>query len=127
MNILDILYGPVIFFTKLSILLQFLRMFVPKQKNWAYYYIVFLIWFNLLFYTAMMFSQIFGCTSQEKTWNEGVEGLCLNDLSIQVASAAVNVLSDFLILLMPFPCIWQLQLPVRRKIGISAIFAFGSL
>ncbi|KAL8711208.1 MAG: hypothetical protein Q9220_004353 [cf. Caloplaca sp. 1 TL-2023] len=40
---------------------------------------------------------------------------------------AVNVASDFYIFLLPIPGVLQLQLPKKRKIGVCAIFATGSL
>ena len=38
-----------------------------------------------------------------------------------------NVVSDFYLLLLPLPAVWQLQLPLQKKLGISAIFLTGSL
>ncbi len=36
-----------------------------------------------------------------------------------------NILSDFYILVIPLPAVWGLQLPTRKKIGISAMFLTG--
>ncbi|KAL9604094.1 MAG: hypothetical protein Q9219_000682 [cf. Caloplaca sp. 3 TL-2023] len=44
-----------------------------------------------------------------------------------MAQGAINIATDFYILLLPIPGVLQLQLPLKRKIGICAIFMTGSL
>lgn len=38
-----------------------------------------------------------------------------------------NVLSDIYLLLLPLPAVWQLHLPLRKKLGMAAVFFTGSL
>ena len=38
-----------------------------------------------------------------------------------------NVVSDFYLLILPIPVVWQLQMPSKRKIGVCAIFMTGIL
>ena len=38
-----------------------------------------------------------------------------------------NVVSDFYLLLLPVPVVWNLQMPLRKKIGILTIFTTGLL
>ncbi|MCJ1433381.1 hypothetical protein MMC27_002741 [Xylographa pallens] len=47
------------------------------------------------------------------------------DQRLSVAMGAFNILSDFYILCIPFPAVWSLQMPRRRKVGVSAIFLTG--
>lgn len=44
-----------------------------------------------------------------------------------MAGGAINVVSDFAILLLPMVLISRLHMPLRKKIGVSAIFATGFL
>ncbi|KAI4274159.1 MAG: hypothetical protein LQ337_004124 [Flavoplaca oasis] len=53
-NALQIFYNPLIFITKLSILLQYLVIFVPNSTGKTYWAIHFVIWVNLLFYLAVI-------------------------------------------------------------------------
>ncbi|KAI4100117.1 MAG: hypothetical protein LQ339_005639 [Xanthoria mediterranea] len=46
---------------------------------------------------------------------------------ISVATSAINVVSDFYILLIPLAAISNLQLPKKRKLGLFAIFFTGFL
>ncbi|MCJ1477408.1 hypothetical protein MMC13_006079 [Lambiella insularis] len=45
--------------------------------------------------------------------------------NLSIAVGVFNILSDFYILCIPLPAIWSLQMPRRRKIGVSAIFLTG--
>lgn len=124
-NAEEICYGPLIFIAKLSILLQYIRIFVPTHRSAIYYWIVVLIWSNALFYVADTLVEIFQCVPRAKIWDPTMPGRCVNVNIAFVTTAAVNVVSDFSILLLPLGRIWQLQMPTRRKLTISAVFAAG--
>ncbi|MCJ1303445.1 hypothetical protein MMC08_006255 [Hypocenomyce scalaris] len=124
-NAQEIMYGPLIFVTKLSILLQYLRIFVPNNTGFIYYTVQFIIWFNLLFYTADTLVEIFECTPRSKIWNVTLSGHCVNINGAIITTAVINIVSDFSILLLPLTSIWALQMPTRRKVGVSLVFATG--
>ena len=44
-----------------------------------------------------------------------------------VIMGAVSVFSDIFVICIPIPVVWQLQLPIRKRIGISVIFIAGIL
>lgn len=52
---------------------------------------------------------------------------CGRDLTLGYVMAAFNVLSDFYLLAIPIPVVWKLQLPLRRKVGVIAVFMTGFL
>lgn len=126
-NIAQVIYGPLIFITKLSILLLYIRVFAPSFKKLTFIFIQLLIWFNFLFYLADTLVKIFECTPRHKIWEKYVDGSCININIPILVTSAVNVVSDFLILLLPIVCVWRLQMKMSKKMGISAIFAAGSL
>jgi hypothetical protein len=125
-NVLEVFYNPLIFLTKLSILLQYQRIFCP-HRNGIFRLIWALIIFNLLFYIAVMIPQILACSPREKIWHPLIPGKCLDLASILIAGAVVNIISDFSILILPIYSVWQLQLNTARKIGVSSVFATGLL
>ena len=126
-NYAEILYSIVIFFTKLSILLLYLRVFVPTRRGILYYIIQGYIWINLVFYIAIVLARILQCTPRTKIWNPYVKGHCIDGIISLVSTGSINVLSDISMLVLALYPIWQLQLPLRKKIGISAVFATGVL
>ncbi|MCJ1350127.1 MAG: hypothetical protein MMC33_000108 [Icmadophila ericetorum] len=127
-NTVEIVYGPTVFLTKLSILLQYHQIFVPTRagNKLTFYSIHILIWTNLLLYFIDTFVEAFACTPREMIWNPFVtSGHCLNINANLVATASFNILSDFSIFALPLFVIWKLHLPTKEKIGVSAIFAVG--
>ncbi|MCJ1458495.1 hypothetical protein MMC28_008868, partial [Mycoblastus sanguinarius] len=105
-NAEEIFYGPLIFITKLSILLQYIRIFVPTRRSAMFYSINVLIWTNCLFYIADTLVEIFQCVPRTKIWDPTIPGHCVNVNIAFITTAA-------------------LHMPTRRKLGISAVFAAG--
>ncbi|KAI5295521.1 hypothetical protein KEM52_001124 [Ascosphaera acerosa] len=54
-------------------------------------------------------------------------GHCGNPKVAYVAVAAADIFTDMLIILLPQPVIWQLNLPLRMKIAVSAVVGIGAL
>ncbi|KAL8697776.1 MAG: hypothetical protein Q9201_006935, partial [Fulgogasparrea decipioides] len=115
------MYGPVMFFTKLTLFILYYRLFNPSTV--MRYLIYFGIYFNLLFYTIYFFVYIFFCPNTSK--NARACGPKLKVLG--VATSGVNVVSDFYLLLIPLAAISNLQLPPKRKFGLLAVFFTGFL
>ncbi|KAH8667557.1 hypothetical protein BGZ60DRAFT_377124 [Tricladium varicosporioides] len=129
-NLVQILYGPCILAVKLSILLQYLRIFVPSRQSNKSMFIALSITFtaHLLFYTVDTFFQIFSCNPREKAWDRTIiHGRCFDLPATFVASGAVNVVSDFVLLVLPIYSVWCLKISTRQKVAISGVFATGLL
>lgn len=129
-NLSSILYGPTIFFIKLSILLQYLRIFVPNRKGNMFMFVGVqaCIWSLFLFYLVDTIFEIALCTPRKKIWNPLMtSGRCFNTDAAFQATGIFNVISDFVILGLPMPSLWKLQMPRRKKILMMAVFATGFL
>lgn len=126
-NGIEISYIPIIFITKLSILLLFLRVFVPGGRTRTYWIIQSVILFNFLFYLANLPVEIWPCVPRSKLWTPTEPGHCINNEEVFVAGGTINVISDFTILLLPIVEVWRLHMSTQRKIGVSAVFATGLL
>ncbi|MCJ1239872.1 hypothetical protein MMC14_007870 [Varicellaria rhodocarpa] len=121
----EIVYGVAIFITKLSILLQFLRIFQFNRRCAVHYTIHSLIWFNLLYHSAYVFSCIFQCTPISKELGSMVHGRCINLGALFVATGVINVVSDFSILALPILYTSRLKMEPRQKLLIIAVFTVG--
>lgn len=116
-----------IFLTKLSIFLLYLRVFAPSPKCNQWWFIQILMGLNFFFYLADTIVKIFECTPRARIWDKTVPGRCIDaDIPVLVTSI-VNVVSDIMMLLMPIRCVWRLQIALRTKVGITTIFAAGIL
>ena len=115
---------------KFSILLQYLRVFVPSRKaNMSLFVAVHSMnMIIFIFYLLHMFFMIFLCRPREKYWNRLITtGSCYDFNTAIKATGFFNVLSDFIILLLPISSIWRLQISLQKKLGILAVFATGIL
>ncbi|KAL8857124.1 MAG: hypothetical protein Q9178_006300 [Gyalolechia marmorata] len=87
------------------------------------YLIYFGVGFNFFFYTICLFLYIFLCPNTPTKARS-----CEQSLKDQgVATSAINVFSDFYILVIPFSAVSSLQLAPKRRLGLLAIFFTGFL
>ena len=77
-DVAEIIYGPVTFAAKWSVLLQQKRIFTPMKTGGVYWTIQTLIYMTLAFYLATTLSLIFQCWPREAIWNLGVGGVCID-------------------------------------------------
>lgn len=103
------------------------RLFDTAGTGKTHYLIHILIWANLMFYFPYQFSTIFQCVPRARIWDPTLKGSCINVQAAFIAASAINVLSDFSILLLPLYRISRLKIPTGRKLGVLAIFAVGLL
>lgn len=120
-------YNPLIFVTKLSILIQYYKIFVAFHGSKTYWMIQILIWLNALFYFAITLVFIMPCFPIKRFWDPTVPGRCIDLPMVLMASAFINIFSDISILILPIFKVWQLQLTRKRKLGFSAVFGTGLL
>ncbi|KAI0478097.1 hypothetical protein F4859DRAFT_513679 [Xylaria cf. heliscus] len=125
-NIIEVLYCPAMFCAKYVVLRQIeLIFFNHDRKALAFNAIRILIWANLLFYTAAFLTFLLACIPRSKISDPTVPGVCLDTRHSVVVTGAINVVSDFTILVTPIAAIWQLRLPLKRKMGPAAVFGVG--
>jgi hypothetical protein len=123
--IVQIGYLFAITFTKLSLLLLYLRLFSPSRR--ARYLILFGIILIPLFYTACLLKDIITCTPRPgENWAKAGQSMRCG-IDINYVLAPFNVLSDFYLLAIPISVVWKLQLPLRKKVGAGAVFMTGFL
>ncbi|KAL8819728.1 MAG: hypothetical protein Q9223_001916 [Gallowayella weberi] len=124
----DLFYAIIVAFIKVAILLQCLRIFVPHRRGNLPLFVSIhvLMWCNVMFYIFHVIFMTIMCLPREKIWNKlEPEGHCFNTYAASIASGIFNVLSDFAILILPMVPISKLQLPMRKKIMMLAVFGTG--
>lgn len=116
-----------IMFAKLSILLLYMKLFVPIRRGGVFWATQVLIYVNALFYIGAVVALICQCIPRAKISRPRLPGRCINVYLSFMISGVFNVLSDFFILIFPLWAIWHLQMPLKRKLGVSIVFATGVL
>lgn len=56
-----------------------------------------------------------------------MDGVCINTNALILAQAYSDVFTDILILSLPLPCIWAMQMPIKHRLAICGIFLTGAL
>ncbi|KAF6808830.1 integral membrane protein [Colletotrichum sojae] len=116
----EILYAWNLGWTKLSLLLMYYRIFhIPFFKKMTYAIGAFVFAWVI----CITFLFIFICVPVEKLWYPDLPGHCINQVATWIANAASTLFTDLLILILPLPQIWKLQLQKAEKIALT--FAFG--
>lgn len=54
-------------------------------------------------------------------------GRCFDGSASYKASGVFNVLSDFVMLILPMPVLWNLQMSLKKKLLTVGVFATGFL
>ncbi len=126
--VFGLIYGPTVFFTKLSLFLLYLKIFFPSQR------IKYFIWGGLavsfLVYTATTIAfAVFGMPKPGQKWVEVIARPNFHKESNThgLVFGSFNVVSDFYLLILPMPILWHLKMPLRRKLGVITIFMTGLL
>jgi hypothetical protein len=110
--------------TKASIILLYLRIFIQKTFRiicWAMLSII------VAYMIATTAAAIFQCTPIPRAWDKTIPGTCINITQNWFANAGFSIATDVIILLMPMPIIYSLNLQINQKLGLMFIFALGGL
>lgn len=81
--------------------------------------------FVIGYWIATTILAFLGCTPFAYNWDKTLDGHCVNLVTFFRWNGICNLLLDFLILLLPLPMVWRLNIAPRQKIELSAIFLLG--
>lgn len=103
-------------------LLLYLEIFVQKGLKIAAYICIGLV---SLFWLGSITTTLRLCQPIAKTWNPALPGTCGDVVTAELAAASINFVLDIVIVCLPLPVVWDLHMPVQRKLGVSAVLALG--
>lgn len=69
----------------------------------------------------------FICVPVQKLWRPEIPGHCVSELGVWLANASSTIFSDIMILLLPIPQVWKLNLRTPEKVGLTVVFGLGFL
>ncbi|KAF2192126.1 hypothetical protein K469DRAFT_653382 [Zopfia rhizophila CBS 207.26] len=107
--------------TKIAILLQYQRVFATRKfQIWCWTFIAIVVAYTI----ATVVACIFVCVPVQAFWWPSREGAtCIDETASWFANAAINIVTDFMIIILPVPVIKRLNLAKRQKQALIAIFA----
>ncbi|KAH0545366.1 hypothetical protein FGG08_000507 [Glutinoglossum americanum] len=113
---------------KISILLFYRRMSTAATKRGLRYAVWITIAIVVCFHFSALIGLIMGCTPVRATWDISTPGAhCIDQSAFKMAVGVINTITDFVIILIPLPTVWGLQLRIKQKIALTCIFLAGLL
>lgn len=123
------MYAVAVSSTKLSILFLYHRIF---QNNGALFFQVCLGFGSLLAcsYPIIVWTTMAcACRPRSYFWDRfmGAAGTCIDMSTFYLALGVINMINDIVILLIPIPQIWKLNMSRRKRLGVIGVLLLGSL
>lgn len=119
----EVLYNPSIACVKFSILLLYRRIF-PSRAFRRYLYVVGAIIFTYSWINVI--TAIFQCRPIAAAWDLSITNATCVQLNIEIVVFAVlNCVTDLTTICLPMPILWRLQIPLRRRLQLVALFLAG--
>ncbi|SPO04190.1 related to integral membrane protein [Cephalotrichum gorgonifer] len=117
-----IIYNVALCIAKISILLQYRRIFTGTIIHQITTYA---IGFLCAWTVTIAFLLSLICIPVAAFWDSSVKGRCLNSLTVWYVMASFNLVTDILLFIMPMPMIRSLQLPRKQKYTLVIVFSLG--
>lgn len=84
--------------------------------------------FILLWALAVILGGFLLCQPFAFTWDQSIPGgHCGNQVLSYQITGALNLVTDLMVLTMPMPYLWKLEMRVSQKVPLMAVFAVGLL
>lgn len=120
------MYFTVLCLTKVSVLSFYLRIFPHQRFRWCAYAAMALVVIPGIIF---VFVQVFQCIPIRYAWEawlgQGGDYHCVNLNMLAYTAASFSVVQDVIILLLPLPWLFGLNINTRAKAGIIIMFSLG--
>ncbi|KAL5381499.1 hypothetical protein DPSP01_007210 [Paraphaeosphaeria sporulosa] len=116
-------YNPVVCIVKMSFLWSLQKLRSPnkwiQRSLWAIQII------NLIYMIISTCVALVPCLPLRKKWHPEIPGHCMQGDKYVLGNVTIVLVTDALVLLMPSWIIWDLQMPLRRKVMTISFLSFG--
>ncbi|KAH7348789.1 integral membrane protein, partial [Rhexocercosporidium sp. MPI-PUGE-AT-0058] len=120
-----IVYGPAVWCIKVTLLLILVRVFTPFRRIitgvWAFIYAM------LLYYVIVTVVKVFRCSPIPAVWDPDKPGKCLDGFLLFTIDTSLSILTDVIILILPIPLVWSLQVTTKKKLRTIALLGAGGV
>lgn len=113
--------------TKIAMLLLYLKVF-PDQNFRRVCFVM--IGVCLAYMPATALATFFNCTPVSYNWTSWTgetEGSCFSFNTFAWAQSSINIVLDLIIILLPIPQLWKLNMGRKKRIQIVLMFSVGLL
>ncbi|KAG8170266.1 hypothetical protein KVR01_001011 [Diaporthe batatas] len=121
----EVFYMIVLGSTKIAMLLLYLKVF-PSQTFRRVCFVM--IGVCLVYSPATALATFFNCTPVSYNWTGWTgetEGSCFSFNTFAWAQSSINIVLDLIIILLPIPQLWKLNMGRKKRIQIVLMFSVG--
>lgn len=112
-------------FVKIALLSILTRIFAPyRGKVW---FIYILLGCLCTYYIVALIIKIRICDPIPFYWLGTGQGSCLDQAAALIADSVISVVSDLIILILPLPLTWSLQMSRNKKLRVMGLLGAGGL
>ena len=109
---------------KISILCLYLSIFPNRRFRYLAYSIMGL---TSCYCLGFILRTLLICSPIEYNWNKNIHGSCGDTNAASIAGGISNMVLDIIVIILPMPMVWRLQMATKKKVIISGIFGLGIL
>ena len=109
--------------TKISLTLLYVRIFHSKREFRFLSYGLLAVVALYCVGTTIYF--LTNCRPFAAHWDKTIQNACGDPHSGWLGTGIANIITDVLVLSLPMPSVWQLQLPKKTKLAVVAVFGMG--
>ena len=85
------------------------------------------LWITVAVCLETFFTGVFQCFPVAKFWDATIEGKCVDTAALYYANAAINIVQDISLVVLPFFMLRGLIMPKREKISLILILGLGGV
>lgn len=124
----QVMYIVVTFSGKFAILLLYQRVFDTGSNRWfgkAVKVCLVLQGIDTIIYLGLI---IFECVPIAAVWDKSITNAkCLNLRAVALIGSISSIATDVILIILPMPVLWRLQVSRTKRIGLALIFSVASL
>lgn len=125
------IYALAVTSVKMSIILLYRRMFPSTAGTSPSFTFMFRIavFMTAVYPLILWITMACACRPVSYYWNQylGAKGTCIDVKLFFLLLGIVNMINDIILLVVPIPQIWVLQMNTKMKVSIIGIMLLGSL
>lgn len=112
-------------FVKIALLSIIIRIFAPYRSKIIFIYV--LLGCLCIYYIIAEIVKIRMCDPIPSYWENTPGRRCLDQSAALLADSVISVISDLIILVLPLPLTWSLQMSRNKKLRVIGILSAGGL